>query len=304
MRRWTPQRSWRLWAALAACLAALGVAGYLLASLVTLLAQPPESWPIDGRLFLRHVAVLALLACAAFLAYRVAAALSLAYTLDRNGLYILWLGNRAIVPLGQIESIESGLSAPVKGASPFASVAYLSGPARLPEGREIHRFSTVPLKRALIIHTPSEAYAVSPRDVDGFVQDLEQRRRLGAVQQLAPGVESGRVFAYSFWRDALVRGSVLGALLLNLALLGALMILYPSLPALIGWRSDATGAIVEMAPRYQIFLLPLAGAAILFLNVGVGLWLYGREPVGARMLQVIAALAQVLFGVAALTILR
>ncbi len=304
MRRWTPQPSWRLWVALAACIAALGVAGYLLASLVTLLVQPPELWPIDGRLFLRQVAALALLTCAAFLAYRVAAAQSLAYTLDRNGLYILWLGNRAIVPMGRIESIESGLSAPARGASPFASIAYLSGSARLPEGREVHRFSTVPLKRALIIHTPSESYAVSPRDVDGFVQDLEQLRRLGVVQQLAPGVEAGRVFAYNFWRDPLVRGGVIGAILFNLALLGALMVLYPSFPPLIGWRSDATGAIVEMASRYQILLLPLAGAAILFLNVGVGLWLYGREPVGARMLQVTSALVQVLFGVAALTMLR
>jgi len=304
MRRWTPQRSWRLWMALAALIAALGVAGYLLASLVALLAQPPEAWPIDGRLFLRHLAVLALLVCAAFLGYRVAAALSLAYTLDRNGLYILWLGNRAVVPLGQIESIESGLNAPATGASPFASVAYLSGPARLPEGREVQRFSTVPLTRALIIHTPSEAYAISPQDVDGFVQDLEQRRRLGAVQQLAPGVEAGRVFAYTFWRDPLARGCVLGALLLNLALLGALMVLYPSLPTLIGWRSDPTGAIVAMAPRYQILLLPLAGAAILFLNVGMGLWLYGREPVGARMLQATSVVVQVLFGVAALTMLR
>jgi hypothetical protein len=280
------------------------VAGYLLASLVTLLAQPPELWPVDGRLFLRHVAVLALLACAAFLAYRVAAAQSLAYTLDRNGLYILWLGNRAVVPMERIESVESGLSVPARGASPFASIAYLSGPARLPEGREIHRFSTVPLKRALIIHTLSESYAVSPRDVDGFVQDLEQLRRLGVVQQLAPGVEAGRVFAYNFWRDPLVRGGVIGAILLNLALLGALMVLYPSFPPLIDWRSDATGAMVEMAPRYQILLLPLAGAAILFLNVGVGLWLYGREPTGSRMLQGTSALVQVLFGVAALTMLR
>ncbi|MFQ3662274.1 MAG: PH domain-containing protein [Chloroflexaceae bacterium] len=304
MRRWTPQRSWRLWVALAALIGALGVAGYLLASVVALLAQPPEAWPIDGRLFVRHLAVLALLVCAAFLAYRVAAALSLAYTLDRNGLYILWLGNRAVVPLGQIESIESGLSEPATGASPFAGIAYLSGSARLPDGRELQRFSTVPLTRALIIHTPSEAYAISPRDVDGFVQDLEQRRRLGAVQQLAPGVETGRVFAYTFWRDPLAREGVLGALLLNLALLGALMVLYPSLPALIGWRSDATGAIVAMAPRYQILLLPLAGAAILFLNVGVGLWLYGREPVGARMLQATSVVVQVLFGVAALTMLR
>ncbi|MCS6880559.1 MAG: PH domain-containing protein [Oscillochloridaceae bacterium] len=303
MRRWLPQRSWRLWLAMAACLATLVAGGYLLASLVALLTQPPELWPIDGRLFLRYMAALALLACAGLLAYRVAAALSLVYTLDRNGLYILWLGNRAVVPLGRIESVESGLNAPVSGASPFASIAYLSGLARLPEGRDVHRFSTVSLKRALIIHTPSEAYAISPRDVDGFVQDLEQRRRLGAVQQLAPGVETGRIFAYSFWRDPLARGGVLGAILLNLALLGVLMVLYPSLPPLIGWRSDATGAIVEMASRYRIFLLPLAGAAVLFLNVGVGLWLYNREPAGARMLQVTSALVQVLFGVAALTML-
>ena len=301
MRRWKPQPSVGLWAAVVLLILAASGAAYLLFRIGTVLVSPPATWPIDGAFFAQILAGLALLLLTGGLAYRVAAALTLAYAVDRNGLYIFWLGNRTVVPLQAIESIESGTRAP---AAPFQSLGYFHGRVRLAAGRTLHRFSTVSPKRALIVHTTADSYAISPQEAEAFVQDLEQRRRLGAIQQLAPGMEAGRAFFYAFWDDLVVRRALVAAALLNLALLGWLMIMYPGLPPMIEMRSDAAGAALAMAPRHQILFLPLAGAALGLLNTGLGLTLYSRVPLGARLLQVAVVGVQVFFAVAALTIVR
>jgi hypothetical protein len=301
MRRWKPQPTRRLWVAVVALAVATFGTALLLFQIATLLDGPPAMWPINGALFLRGLACLALMLVAGALAYRVAAAFSLSYAMDRNGVYILWLGNRAIIPLQAIESIDVGA---IAAASLLQGIAYFHGRAALPRGRTLHRFSTVPTRQALILYTADAAYAISPQESETFVQDLEQRRRIGAIQALTPGVEAGRAFFYAFWNDRLIRGALTVAALLNLALLGWLMSSYPGLPPMLELRSDAAGAALALAPRHQILFLPLAGAALGLLNTGLGLSLYGREPVGARMLQVASAGAQILFAVAALTILR
>jgi hypothetical protein len=304
MRRWKPQPSGLLWAAAAALIAAAVAAGYFLVRLAAVLARPPEQWPISGALFVQLLACLALLFLAGALAYRVAATLTLAYNMDRNGLYITWLGNRAVVPLQAIESVESGLRAPVALRDRLRSVGYYHGRVRLPQGRVVHRFTTLPLARALVIHTAADSYAISPEDANSFVQDLEQRRRLGAVQALATTVESGRAFSYAFWDDQTVRRSLALALLLNLALLGWLMTAFPGLPSTVDLRVDATGAAAGFVPRHQILFLPLAAAALALVNLGLGLSFYRREPLGAQLLQIASVGVQLLFVVAAMTILR
>lgn len=304
MRRWKPQPSSLLALAVAALLVAAAGAGWLLFRLGRLLLQPPATWPVDGALFLQLVACLVLLLLTGICAYRLAAALTLNYSMDRNGLYISWLGNRAVVPLQQIESVESGLRLASSPVDLLRSVGYRHGRVRLPEGRVLHRFSSVPLSQALIVHTVADSYAISPQEVGGFVQDLEQRRRLGAIQPLTPGVEAGGPFSYVFWDNPTVRGALALAALLNLALLGWLMTLYPSLPAMIDLRADAAGVATVLSPRHQILFLPLAGAALGLINLGLGLGFFRREPLGAQLLQFATVGVQVLFAVAALTIVR
>lgn len=304
MRRWKPVPSARLWlgvALLAAC--AVG-AGLLLTRLALALLRPPEQWPVDAGLFIELLGLELLLLLGGAVAYRVVGALTLSYGVDRNGLYIFWLGNRAVVPLQRIESIEGGLPDSGGPRAALQSVGYYHGRVRLPEGRLVHRFSTQPLSRALVLHTSDDSYAISPQDADAFVQELEQRRRIGAIQQLSQGVEVGRTFFYAFWDDRVVRRALLLTLLLNLALLGWLMTIYPGLPALVDMRTDQLGAVATLRPRHQVLFLPLAAAVVALLNTGLGLSLYGREPAGARLLQVASAAAQILFAVAALTIVR
>ena len=304
MRRWKPQPSGLLWLAVAVLAAATAGAGFFLLRIGAALDRPPAEWPINSALFAAILACLALLLLAGASVYRLAAALTLAYAVDRNGLYISWLGNRAVVPLQQIDSVESGVRVPATALGLLRSVGYYHGQVRTAQGRVIHRFSTRPLAQALVLHTAVDSYAISPQDPDSFVQDLEQRRRLGAIQQLAPGVESGRTFAYQFWNDQVVRWALLITLALNLLLLGGLMTIYPGLPPLIDLRADAAGAATTLVPRHQILFLPLAAAALALMNLGLGLSFYRRETVGALLLQLASAVVQLLFIVAALSILR
>ncbi|HMQ35567.1 MAG TPA: hypothetical protein PKD53_32970, partial [Chloroflexaceae bacterium] len=62
MRRWKPQPTGRLWVALVALAVAVAGALYLGAPSRAAIARPPAEWAIDGALFLRGLACLALLA--------------------------------------------------------------------------------------------------------------------------------------------------------------------------------------------------------------------------------------------------
>lgn len=304
MRRWKAVSSARIWIAGSLLIAALGAAGFFLVRIGIALATPPEAWPIGLPLFGQLLGAVGGLLLAGALAYRVGAALTLAYGVDRNGVYIFWLGNRAVIPLTQIETIESGLQSPQRPSDLLNSLGYYHGRIPLPSGRVAHRFTTLPPARALVLHTATDAYVISPADADAFVQELEQRRRLGAIQQLSAGFEAGRIFFYPFWNDRIVRGFLIAAFTLNLLVLGWLMAIYAGLPELIAVRTDASGIATTLEPRHQVLFLPLAACVVSLMNLGLGLTIYAREPIGARMLQVASVVAQILFAFAALTIVR
>jgi hypothetical protein len=249
--------------------------------------------------------VLALLGClavAGWLAYRAAAAFTLGYELDRNGLYITWLGNRAVVPLDRITSIDVGAPARLPW-SILQGIGYYWGQARLADGGKLHLFATRPPARCLIVYTTDGAYALSPADPEAFVQDLEQRRNLGAAKPLAPSVEPSRIFLYDFWNDRTVRTLLLVALALNLAALAFLALRYPELAPMVEMRFDATGEVAELRPRHQALFLPLAAFGLSLLNIALGLALYHRERLGARLLQGASVIVQMLFAVALATVI-
>jgi hypothetical protein len=302
MRRWKPKSSFGRWVALALLLAALALAAVLGVSLGQTLARPPELWPVGLALYGRVLLLLAVLAIAGALIYRIGSAFTLGYELDRNGLYITWLGNRAVVPLEQIQSVDAG----AHGASLplFRGLAYMHGQGRTADGRRLHLFATRPLARCLVIYTADEVYAISPADSETFVQDLEQRRNLGATKPLAPSFEPSRMFLYAFWNDSTVRALLLLAFALNLLVLGFLAMRYPALGPLIEMRFDAAGQAADLRPRHQVLFLPLAAFALSLLNVVLGLLFYRRQRLGARLLQGASVVVQILFGVATVTIIR
>ncbi len=305
MQRWRPLPSSRIWIALALAISSLVGAIGLFANLFSRVnAAFPEQWPIDGWFFAEGVLALGLLILTGALWYRFGAALTLQYGLDRNGLYIYWLGSRAVIPLHLIERIDRGALAVGNWQTALASIGYYHGRVKTLDGITIHRFTTRPLAEALVIYVGQEAYAISPVDQETFVQELEQRRRLGAVQTLTPGMHVAHFLGYDFWADAVVRRLLLITLTLNLLLFGALAVIYPALPAEIEWRGDQIGAAAELVSRVRIFFLPIAALLTSLVNVLGGLIVYQRSPLAARLWQGFSVGVQIFFIVAAAAVLR
>jgi hypothetical protein len=301
MRRWKPQPAFGPWvAAVLLILVGIGSAAVAL-RLGQAFRGPPESWSINLALYGWLLALISLLGVGGVIAYRLISALTLVYDLDRNGLYIVWLGNRATVPLDQIVGIDIG--APGASAPLLDGLGLYRGQTHTSDRRPLYMFATRPLARCLVINTPQAAYAVSPRNQDTFVQELEQRRSLGVAKVVAPTVQSGPAFAYAFWRDNIVRWAVFLAIMVNLLVLALLAARYPGLPSSLPMQFDLTGEAVGFRARYQVFFLPLAALALCLLNIAVGLRLYPHQQISARLLQVASFVVQLLFAVASLTII-
>jgi hypothetical protein len=283
-------------------IAALVGAGWLSSRLAGVLSGSPQIWAVDFDLYLLTLALLGLIVLAGVLLYRVGSAFTLAYELDRNGLYVTWLGNRAVVPLDQIESVDVGIKDAVLPLLRW--LGYYHGQGRTADGRRLHLFSTQPLHSCLVVYTRDEAYALSPEDHEAFVQDLEQRRNLGSTKVLAPSFEPSRMFLYAFWSDSTVRGMLLVAFVLNLLVLGVLMARYPALEPMLRMRFDPAGQVADLRPRHQVLFLPLAAFGLTLVNIVLGVLVYRRQQLGARLLQGASVIVQVLFGIATLTIIR
>lgn len=304
MRTWKPQPSIMLWIGIALLVAALIGAALVGSRLGTYLDGAPESWPVNLGLYGLVLLMLALLAASGALAYRIAAALTLRYELDRNGLYIVWLGNRAVVPLDQIQTVDLGVHDIRLPYGSLQRLGYTWGRARGREGRIVHLFATQAPQRCLAISTAAATYAVSPADNEAFVQDLEQRRALGATMPLQASVAPSRIFLYEFWNDRTVRTMLLVAFAINLLVLGLLAARYPQLAPEVQMRFDAVGEVVELRPRHQVLFLPLAAFGLSVLNTGLGLLLYRAQQLGARLLQGASIVVQLLFGIAVYTVIR
>src|SRR6266498_2807581 len=195
MRRWNSQSSIGRWIALALLIIVLVVCGLVGIRLAQGFNGPPETWQIDLTVYGLVVGLIGLLLLAG----------TLAYELDRNGLYIVWLGNRVVVPLERIQSVDLGVLPARMPWRIVQGVGYYGGQGRTGDGRRLHVFSTQALARALVIYTPEDASAISPADHEAFVQDLEQRRNLGATKPLAATFEPSGMFLYDFWNDSTVR---------------------------------------------------------------------------------------------------
>ena len=221
-----------------------------------------DQWQINLELYGWIVLLLGLLLLTGMLIYRAIAAFTLAYELDRNGLYIVWLGNRAIVPLDQISRIDIGATGVRMPWRLLQGIGYYWGQGRTDDDKVAHLFSTRAPQASLLLNTDQASYVVSPDDRDTFIQELEQRRNLGSTKAMAPVVEAGRIFVYAFWADPTIRRLLILALFLNLLNLGLLMWRYPTLPGMLEMRFDALGNVSEYRPQFQILYIPLAAFAV------------------------------------------
>jgi hypothetical protein len=238
------------------------------------------------------------------IAYHTVAWLTLRYHLDRNGLTIRWAGWAHVIPIRDIQRILRGsqLGGVVVRRRGVRWPGYVRGMGLVPGIGRTHFLASRPLPEQLIVVTPGMAFAISPEDLEGFLESYEARRELGPNRLLARQVHRAPWFEWPLWRDGTAWTLLGAALLVNLALFGYLTIRFPGLDFQLPLHFSSQGQVDRIGTKAELFALPIIGLIILGTNLILGLFLYRRERAGSYLLWGAAAAAQGLFWLATFSI--
>jgi hypothetical protein len=282
----------------------LGLTGAVDAWLLQrLLNEGIPSQRIELLSFIMGLVVLASVPLILLLAYHTLSCLTLRYHLDRNGLFVRWIGTEQVVPIGDIQRILPGrqFGGSIERRRGVRWPGHERGEGMVPGIGRTRFLATRPLAEELVVVTPGLAYGISPSDPGAFLRAFEARRELGPNRLLESEVHRSRWFSWSLWTDQTAWVLLGTAIIVNLGLFGYLAARFPSLDLQLPLHFNSQGLADRIGTRVELFALPIIGLIILVTNLILGLILYQRERAGSYLLWGGAAVVQALFWLAILS---
>jgi hypothetical protein len=288
------------WLAFAAFIAALDV--LLLRRLLT---HDIALQQINWLTFLTGLLVLASLPPLAIAVYHTLVCLTLRYRLYRNGLVIHWVGSTQVIPIRDIQRIVRGseLPGPVVVRRGLRWPGYEGREGAVPGIGRTRFLSTGPLHQQLLLVTPGVAVAISPSNPEGFLEAFTSRQALGPNRLLDPELRFARWLGWDLWTNHTAWLLLGTAAVINLALFCYLCVRFPGLDIQLPLHFNSLGQADRIAPKAELFALPIIGLIVIGTNLLLGVLLYRRERAGSYLLWGAAAAAQALFWLATFSIL-
>jgi hypothetical protein len=253
--------------------------------------------PLGGAVFVLAVSAMGALVACVYLLYRTLICLTLSYRVDRDGITVVWLFARYVIPMSHIQQIVLG--AADRGPGPWWTwpshyvTRLIGGPHAM-----VTSLATRPLPEQLLLVTSEGVLGLSPADQDGFLNAVQERYRLGPARQLAFGLRLPKVAHWPVWHDRPGLGLVALGFLGVLLLFGWLSFAYPGLPEQLPLHFDVQGMPDRVGPRTGLFALPIIGFLAWAVNTGWGALVYTRQPASAYLLWGGAIVVQLLAGIA------
>lgn len=260
--------------------------------------QQPIGWGLFGGLVL----AVASLALSILFALWTLGYYSLHYVLGPDSLRVVWLLREDVIPYSAINAVYAGqrLAEPLRVRGVVWPGNYV-GRARARNLGVLQVFATT-LDRPELTILLSElgGYVLSaPAEFrTTLVERLEATRDEPASDGLrTAGPRTGVSRAVA---DRWLLACLGIALLLLLAMLGAIIARYETLPELLALQLDPLGQPVAMRSRFELFSLPGIGAVVLLVDVLVGMVLHSRDALAARLVWTAPVLVQIALAVALL----
>lgn len=255
----------------------------------------------NGLDFLLHMMIaLVLLAPLLVIVYRLYALLSAVYILRRDGLMIRWGLRREDIPLNDIEWIRPATELGFHLPMPWLRwPGAILGARRIPELGQIE-FMAADVPHMLLIATRNRVFAISPKDVNGFMTQFQRINELGSLTPLPAQSVYPRLLFGRVWDDKLARIFILGGFGVGLILLAVVGIAVPGLGE-IPWTE--TGST---APAERLLLLSVLDGLIWLFNLILGMFLYRRgedQVIAAYLLWGSSALAGLLLLIGSLLLI-
>lgn len=268
----------------------LGLASGMALVLLVLITDGVMIWGISQAgislvaFFLLLLVIVSLLPLL-LLSYWLYGLISSSFHVDRNALVIRWGATTQVVPMQSVTGVLSGDQA--KRITRFRGALWpglRSGYGEIEEIGPALFFATGPLRRQVILTTPTLAYALSPADPAAFVEVVRHRLSMGPTQSVDQVSQQPEFLTWSLWGDRLGLALLVSALVLLIALFGYISLRYPSLADLQPLHFDAAGQPDRWGTRTQVFTLPFIGLLALVANGGLGFLLYQRERLASYLL--------------------
>lgn len=258
--------------------------------------------PVSLQTFGVGLGVLVLACLIVILLYWSVAFFTLHYTFDRNGLTLWWGGSSQVIPMNRITEIRRWRKGERARGTGLRWPGYHRRRGRSRELGPVHYYATAGRRAQLLVCTPDEAYAISPRDAEGFVRAMEVRQNLGITRQIAQERRYWWIFGWAVWRDRVFVLLVALAAATNLALLAFLCHRYAALPTRIAlhFREIVDEGQVRIipdiiGPSRDLFKLPVFGLLIFGVDLFAGLLLHRRHRLVVLLLLGVVMLVQLIF---------
>ncbi len=239
------------------------------------------------------------------LAYHTLSCATLRYRVDRNGITIIRAGTQRVIPIGEVRQILPGdqMQGVITHRQGVRWPGYEQGTGRIPGVGAVHFFATRPWPDQLVVLTNRQAFAISPRAPEQFLQAFTTRRELGPNRQVEAEVRRTGWVTWPLWTDRTAWALIGAAAIINLALFAYLSTGFPGFDLQMPLHFSSDGQIDRIGGKIELFNLPIIGLFILGANLAAGLGLYKWERAGSYLLWGAAAAVQVLFWVATLGLL-
>ena len=260
--------------------------------------QPGIGLYLTGVLFIASVPLLGLWL------YWFYELIGLHYRIDRNALYISHRTSTQVIPLGDITRVvlgnETHITEDLRGVG---WPGYIKGRLQIDGIGEVLVHSTEPLDRQVIVATSAASYGISPHDVAGFLENLDELQQLGPVRILQQKREYAPLIALPVWHDKRVWLAVSLGLVANAALFGLVLGRYAALPLRLPLHFDVSGHADRIASREWVLVVPTIGTLALVANTLMAIVLHYRERLAAYLLAAAGLGIQALVWMAGLSIL-
>lgn len=275
-----------------------------------LLSESIREQQITFVTFLLGVVVLLSLPVLLLAIYHTVSLVTLRYRLDRNGVFVRWLGtgwlgSEQIIPIRDIQQILPGgqLGGAVVRRRGLRWPGHERGVGMVPGIGRTRFLASQPLNQQLLLITPGSAFGISPRDPEGFLKAFRARKELGPNRLLEQESRQARWLTWPLWKDSTAWTLLGAAAAINLGLFGYLAALFPALDFQLPLHFNRLGQADRIGTKIELFDLPIIGLIILGTNLILGLALYRRERAGSYFLWGASAAVQALFWLAAVSII-
>lgn len=219
------------------------------------------------------------------IAYRAYSLWRAYYTLERNGLHLHWGARVEEIPMHTILWVRSSNDPQMAsiGKLPLPMVHWpgaVRGVCHLANGFPVE-YMSADTKNLILIATSKRVIAISPTNAENFLYVYQRLSELGSLSPWsARSIYPTFIFS-KVWNAPSARYMILGAILLDLLLLGWVSLVIPTRQEIfLGFTSTS-----ESVASYQMLLLPLLNTFFLAVDVILGIFFFRIEETASDIIR-------------------